>query len=193
MPANGKVKIVIPGDDPVQIAGSPELKRLEPYGETILYTDHPSTMEEKINRVKDAEIIVNSRNTVTWSENDFSLLPKLKMITTCSIGTDAYDLKAAKARGIIIMQPAGPHRAGGGGAHVRAHVRRGQTPRLFYGQHQRRRVAPHRQYHAPGKDPGYCRGGGHRGGRWPAWPRPSAWRSSPGPSTHPPSGLKNWA
>ena len=107
MPAREKVKIVIPGDDPVQIAGSPELKRLDTYGDVTLYTNRPATVEEKISRVKDADIIMNTRGIVTWWEEDFSRLPNLKMITTCSIGTDSYDLEAAKAHDVIICNQPG--------------------------------------------------------------------------------------
>jgi D-3-phosphoglycerate dehydrogenase len=102
-----KVNIVVPGDDPVQIAGSPELERLKPYGEVVLYTDRPESCQEKVRRARDADILINTRGVVTWGEAEFSHLPKLKMITTCSIGTDSFDLEAAKARGIIICNQPG--------------------------------------------------------------------------------------
>lgn len=101
------VKIVVPGDDPVQIAGSAELARLKPYGEVQLYTDRPENSEEKIRRAQDADIIMNTRSMVTWGETEFKRLPKLRMITTCSIGTDALDLQAAKKRGIVICNQPG--------------------------------------------------------------------------------------
>ncbi len=107
MPVKQKVKIVVPGDDPVQIAGSPELKRLEPYGEVELYTDRPESSQEKVTRASEADILMNTRGVVTWGEEELSQLPKLKMITTCSIGTDSFDLKAAKERGIIICNQPG--------------------------------------------------------------------------------------
>jgi len=50
---------------------------------------------------------MNTRGVVTWGEDEFKALPRLKMIATCSIGTDSYDLKAAKARGIIICNQPG--------------------------------------------------------------------------------------
>ena len=56
-----QVDIVVPGDDPVQIQGSPELDRLVPYGEVRVYTDRPSTLEEQVDRVRDADVIINSR------------------------------------------------------------------------------------------------------------------------------------
>ena len=101
------VQIVVPGDAPVQIAGSPHLERLRPYGDVVLYDTRPASVAEKIARVQDAEVIMNTRGAVTWGEAEFSRLPKLKMITTCSIGTDMFDLDAAKARGIAICNQPG--------------------------------------------------------------------------------------
>lgn len=103
----GHVQIVVPGDAPVQIAGSPHLEKLRPYGDVVLYDTRPASVAEKIARVQDAEVIMNTRGAVTWGEAEFSRLPKLKMITTCSIGTDMFDLDAAKARGIVICNQPG--------------------------------------------------------------------------------------
>ena len=101
------VQIVVPGDEPVQIAGSPHLERLVGYGDVTLYDTRPASLEEKIERVKDADVIMNTRGAVAWGEQEFSQLPKLKMITTCSIGTDMFDLEAAKKRGIVICNQPG--------------------------------------------------------------------------------------
>lgn len=103
----GRVQIVVPGDDPVQIAGSPHLEKLAPYGDVVLYDTRPASSREKIARVRDADVIVNTRGAVTWGEAEFSRLPKLKVIATCSIGTDMFDLDAAKARGIAICNQPG--------------------------------------------------------------------------------------
>lgn len=107
MAVKERVKMVVPGDDPVQIAGSPRLEGLKPYGEVVLYTDRPKTSTEKVQRAKDADILINTRGVVTWGAEEFEQLPKLKMIQTCSIGTDMFDLEAAKARGIIICNQPG--------------------------------------------------------------------------------------
>lgn len=103
----GRVQIVVPGDDPVQIAGSPHLEKLAPYGDVVLYDTRPASSAEKIARARDADVIVNTRGAVTWGEAEFCRLPKLKMIATCSIGTDMIDLDAAKARGIAICNQPG--------------------------------------------------------------------------------------
>ena len=94
--------IVVPGDEPRQVRGSAALERLAAYGEVVAYDTRPADDAEKLERVREATVILNSRGAVGWGEADFARLPKLKMITTCSIGTDAIDIAAAKARGITV-------------------------------------------------------------------------------------------
>ncbi len=101
------VHIVVPGDDPVQIAGSPSLERLAPYGKVTLYDTRPASTQEKIARAEDAEIIINSRSIVTWREAELRALPKLRMIATCSIGTDMIDLAVARELGIVVSNQPG--------------------------------------------------------------------------------------
>jgi D-3-phosphoglycerate dehydrogenase len=94
--------IVIPGDDPPQIAGSPHLERLQPFGEVVLYDTHPSTDAEKVRRARHATAIINSRSHVSWPAAVLDQLPQLRMMTVGGIGTDAIDLNAARARGIVV-------------------------------------------------------------------------------------------
>lgn len=101
------VKIVVPGDDPPQIADSPALDRLSGWGQVVVYSDRPASDEEKIARVHDADVILNSRSAVTWRESEFAQLPKLGLIATCSVGTDAIDLEAARERGIVVSNQPG--------------------------------------------------------------------------------------
>lgn len=97
-----RVRMVIPGDSPAQIQGSPHLARLAPYGEVILYTDRPSSPEEQVRRVKDAEILLNSRGAVRWPRELLRQLPRLRMITVFGIGTDSFDIQAARELGIVV-------------------------------------------------------------------------------------------
>ncbi len=100
-------RIVVPGDDPPQIQGSSHLDRLKAYGETIVHTDRPAGMDEQLERVRDAEIIINSRGAVKWHADALKALPKLRMISTCSIGTDMIDLAAATDLGIVVSNQPG--------------------------------------------------------------------------------------
>ena len=101
-----RVQIVVPGDNPTQIAGSPHLQRLAPYGDVTLFEDTPQSADEKIARAEGAQVIINTRGVVTWRE-EMRRLPALEMIATCSIGTDMIDLAIAKERGIVVSNQPG--------------------------------------------------------------------------------------
>ena len=105
--SSNRLKVVVPGDNPPQIQGSPHLERLAPYADVALYTDRCPSAEEKLKRAGDAEIIINSRGMVTWPAEILHQLPKLRLISTCSIGTDMIDLEAAKELGITVSNQPG--------------------------------------------------------------------------------------
>ena len=105
--SSNRLKVVVPGDNPPQIQESPHLDRLAPYADVVLYTNHCTSAEEKLERAGDAEIIINSRGMVTWPAEVLHQLPKLRLISTCSIGTDMIDLEAAKERGITVSNQPG--------------------------------------------------------------------------------------
>jgi phosphoglycerate dehydrogenase-like enzyme len=96
------VVIVVPGDDPAQLQGSPHLERLRAHGEVRLYTDRPRTLEEKVARAQDAVCLVNTRGAVTWPAEALRALPRLRMATVCGIGTDAFDLPVARELGVVV-------------------------------------------------------------------------------------------
>jgi D-3-phosphoglycerate dehydrogenase len=102
-----RVTIVVPGDDPVQIQGSPHLERLRPWGEVIVYTDRPASPDEQIARVREADIVINSRGLVRWPGEVLRALPKLRLISVCSIGTDNIDLVTAREMGILVSNQPG--------------------------------------------------------------------------------------
>ena len=102
MSAGNRPLIVIPGDDPVQVAGSPHLDRLRLYGEVVLYRDRPKDDAEKIRRTAEAEVLINSRSSVKWPAPVLRQLPRLRFITVCGIGTDVIDLEAARELGIVV-------------------------------------------------------------------------------------------
>jgi phosphoglycerate dehydrogenase-like enzyme len=94
--------IVIPGDEPVQLAGSPHLDRLREMAEVVLYDTRPADNAEKIRRMKDADVLINSRGSVKWPGEVLRELPQLKLISLCGIGADCIDLQTAQACGIIV-------------------------------------------------------------------------------------------
>ena len=104
---DSRLKFVVPGDNPPQIQGSPHLDRLESYGDVDLYLDRPSSMEEQLERVKDAHVIINTRGAVKWPAEALRALPDLRMIATCSIGVDMIDIDVARKLGVVVSNQPG--------------------------------------------------------------------------------------
>ena len=98
---------VVPGDVPIQIQGSEHLKRLETHGNLVIYTDRPDSDDEKVARAEEADILINTRGAIDWPGQVLRRLPRLKMITTCSVGTDMIDLKTASEMGIVVSNQPG--------------------------------------------------------------------------------------
>jgi phosphoglycerate dehydrogenase-like enzyme len=101
------ITIVIPGDDPAQFQGTPQLERLRSLGRVFLYADRPTTAEEKVRRAGGATVLVNSRSAVKWPGDVLRRLPELRLFALCGIGTDAVDLAAARELGIAVCNVPG--------------------------------------------------------------------------------------
>ena len=97
-----RITIVIPGDDPPQLQGSPHLGRLQTHGEVVLHTDRPDSPEEQVRRAKNADCLINSRGSLKWPADVLRQLPRLRLFATCGIGTDAIDLGVARELGITV-------------------------------------------------------------------------------------------
>ena len=102
MSSSEKPLVVVPGDQPTQIGDSPQLDRLRQRAQLVLHRDHPMDVADALARAANADILLNSRSHVRWTAESLEQLPKLKMITTCSIGTDMIDLEAARRLGIVV-------------------------------------------------------------------------------------------
>ncbi len=107
MPNADKPWVVIPGDAPEQIVNSPQLDRLQNLVRLKKFSTRPESQEDQIQRAQDAEIVINSRGNVHWPEEVIQKLPKLRFITTASIGTDSIDLQAARKQGVIVSNVPG--------------------------------------------------------------------------------------
>jgi D-3-phosphoglycerate dehydrogenase len=83
------------------------LKRLESYGAHFVYPERPESLDEKIRCARDADILINTRGIVAWPGEVLRELPKLRMIASCSIGTDMIDLEAARELGITVCNQPG--------------------------------------------------------------------------------------
>jgi phosphoglycerate dehydrogenase-like enzyme len=75
-------------------------KRLEALGPLEIYDSVPASLDEFVERIKDAEIVVVGRYGV--NAEALSLAPKLKMISLWQTGFDNVDLEAATERGVVV-------------------------------------------------------------------------------------------
>ena len=96
------VRIVVPGDFPPQIQGSPHLELLHGYGDVKIYRDLPGDVAELVARSRGAKVIINTRSSVAWPAAALRQLPELKLIAACAIGVDMIDLAAARDCGVTV-------------------------------------------------------------------------------------------
>lgn len=68
----------------------------------VLYDDRPANEDIKLERLKNADILLNSRGAVQFSRQILQQLPQLRMIAVCGIGYDSIDLQAATDHGIVV-------------------------------------------------------------------------------------------
>ena len=94
--------VVVPSDDPAQCQGSPRMADLEAVADVKIFPTRADSFEVQIERAQGATAIINSRSYLEWREDAFDLLPDLRFISVCGIGTDSIDLEAARERGITV-------------------------------------------------------------------------------------------
>ena len=94
--------IVVPSDDPAQCQGSPRMADLEAMADLKIFPTRADSFDEQIERAQGATVIINSRSYLEWREDAFNLLPDLRFISVCGIGTDSIDLDAARDHGITV-------------------------------------------------------------------------------------------
>lgn len=99
--------VVIPADFPPLVSASPFLPQLKSIADYTLYTDRPQNDAEKISRLADADILLNSRGSLAFPRHVLQQLPRLKMIAVCGIGFDSIHLPTATEQGIIVANVPG--------------------------------------------------------------------------------------
>jgi len=101
------LKIVIPDDYPPVISGTKHLEELKRLGEVVVYNTRPESEEELVERIKDADVVVNIRAYCKFPERVLEKAQSLKLISIFGAGTDNVDLEAASKLGIAVTNTPG--------------------------------------------------------------------------------------
>ncbi len=101
------VKIVVPDDFPQAITGTEAHEKLKRYGELRIYNTKAESQKEFIERIKEANIVLNIRAYSKFTDEVLRSSTELKMISIWGAGTDHVDLRTARELGIVISNTHG--------------------------------------------------------------------------------------
>jgi phosphoglycerate dehydrogenase-like enzyme len=99
--------ISVPDDAPPVLASSEAWKQLEARAAVRRYGTLPHSAAELIERIAQAEVVLNIRSSVRFTQEVFAACPALRMISVWGTGTDHIDLAAASAGGVTISNTPG--------------------------------------------------------------------------------------
>ena len=99
-------RIVIPDDEPAVLAPSAAYRKLAGH-EVRAYDDRPSSSDELVTRIRDADIVINVRSTTRFTADVIERCPRLRLISIWGTGTDNVDLSAARTRGVRVTNTPG--------------------------------------------------------------------------------------
>ena len=94
--------VVIPADFPPLVSRSPLLPQLDRLADVRLYLDRPQSAAAQIERIAEADIVLNSRGSLSFPQAILQALPRLKMLAVCGIGYDSIHLPTATQHGIVV-------------------------------------------------------------------------------------------
>src|ERR1019366_141871 len=100
------LRIVIPDDEPSAVVPSVAFGRLANW-DVKAYATRPLTPPALLERIADAECVINVRATTPFTREVLQGCSRLKLISIWGTGTDNIDLVAAKEFGIRVTNTPG--------------------------------------------------------------------------------------
>jgi len=100
-------RITIPDDYPMAISGTKAEERAKALGDVDIHTNKAETQEDLIDRIKEAEAVINIRAYTYLNREVLTCCPKLRLISIWGTGTDNVDLEAAREMGITVTNTPG--------------------------------------------------------------------------------------
>jgi len=99
-------RIVIPDDEPEVMLPSSAFGKLRDK-DVKLFDSRPAGPLELVERIRDAELVINIRSTSRFTDEVLEKCAKLRLISIWGTGTDNVDLASARARGICVTNTPG--------------------------------------------------------------------------------------
>jgi len=100
--------LVVPDDEPPVLSGTPYEARIRALAVRVeWHFDRPSCDQETVERLKDADAVINIRSSVQFNHQVLSACSKLKILSVWGTGVDHVDLPAAAELGITVSNTPG--------------------------------------------------------------------------------------
>jgi len=99
--------ITIPDDFPRAMSGTKAEEKVKTLGEVQIYLDKAKTQEELIERIKEAEVVINIRAYTHLNAEVLASCRNLRLISVWGTGTDNVDLELARRLGITVTNTPG--------------------------------------------------------------------------------------
>src|SRR5580765_222877 len=100
-------KIHVPDDAPPVLRPSAVWPELAARAELDYHDTLPGTEDRLIERIRDAELVLNIRSSQRFTKRVFEACPRLQLLSVWGTGTDHVDLEAARSRGIAVTNTPG--------------------------------------------------------------------------------------
>lgn len=101
------MKIVIPDDAPPVMGPSAAYRALLERQQVIYFDSLPGTEERLLERIKDADVIINIRSSTKFPASVFAACPTMRLLSLWGTGTDNVDLAAAASHGVTVTNTPG--------------------------------------------------------------------------------------
>jgi phosphoglycerate dehydrogenase-like enzyme len=101
------LKISIPDDAPPVLRSSAAWSALETFAAPDYYESLPGTEDRLIERIGNAEGVINIRSSTRFTNRVFASSPSLRLLSVWGTGTDHVDLAAAAKHGVTVATTPG--------------------------------------------------------------------------------------
>ncbi len=100
-------KVVVPDDWPPVLAASAGYPKLRELADVDYFDTLPGSEAALIERIRDAEVVINLRSSSRFTDAVFQQCPRLRLVSLWGTGTDNVDLPAAAKHGVTITNTPG--------------------------------------------------------------------------------------